>query len=749
MKIKKSIYHYKDNIKIYFPDRLYEYNYDNEKTVIHTLLFTDEQDCEKVHGSIMTIEVTSPYEDIIAIKAYHNKNDEDEKGKYPLEIKKNINLKLIESNNDFILLNSGVVFIKFYKKPFKMELYTKNGPFCKSEENSIGYLKINNNEVFSTEKFLLNLDECIYGLGERYGKFVKNGQSIIIWNEDAGTDTDKAYKNIPFYLSNKSYGLFVNSTDKVEYEIGTEEVNSLRFTVPGNEIEYFIIYGSNPREIIKKYTNLTGHAPLIPDWAYGLWLTSSFTTTYNEKVLLDIINKMYENHISIKVFHFDCYWMKERHWCDFEWDKEAFPEPEVMINKIKEKGIKICLWINPYISILSSVFQECKDKGYLLKNREGDIYHIDWWQPGNSFFDFTNPEACKWYKNKLKKLLDMGIDSFKTDFGESTPIDAVFFDGSNPRKMHNYYSYLYNKLVFELLEEVKGKNEAIVFARSATACSQRFPVHWGGDCYATYNSMAAQLRAGLSLSISGFSYWAHDIGGFFGKPNPDLYKRWVAFGLLSPLSRLHGNSSFRVPWEFDDESVEILRYFTELRHSLLYYLYTQALIAHIDGYPLMRPMFFEFPDDPACSYLDMQYMLGESLLIAPVFSENGIVEYYLPKGIWTNLLSGKIINGGLWIKEKMEYKQIPIFIKENSIIPIIKKEQNGKETIELYINQIEKNLEKRIYIKGKEIIVKVHKDIKGYSIKISEILANLKIIIKEKNKKFEIQGTRNMYFIKR
>ncbi len=749
MKIKEGMYHYNDNIKVYFPDRIYEYNYNDGKAIIQTLLYKDEPDCEKVHGSIITIEITSPYEDIISIKAYHNKTKDDDTGKFPLEITDKKCLNLVKSDKDFIQLQSGKLFINLYRNPFNIEVLTEKELCCKSDNKSIGYIKTKTGETFFTEKFLLNSDECIYGLGERYGQLVKNGQSINIWNEDGGTDTDRGYKNIPFYLSSKSYGLFINSTDKVEYEVGTEEVNSIRITLPGNEIEYFIIHDPDPKEILKKYTKITGRTALIPEWAFGLWLTSSFTTTYNEEVLLDIINKMENHQIPLKVFHFDCYWMKERHWCDFEWDKEAFPRPEEMIKRIKDKGIKICLWINPYISTLSSVFQECKEKGYLLKNKDGDVYQIDWWQPGNSFIDFTNPDACKWFKAKLKKLLDMGIDSFKTDFGESAPSDAVYFDKSNPGKMHNYYTYLYNKLVFELLEETKGKNKAVVFARSATACCQKYPVHWGGDSYATYNSMAAQLRAGLSLSMSGFSYWAHDIGGFFGKPIPDLYKRWVAFGLLSPLSRLHGDSSFRVPWEFDEESIEVLRHFTDLRISLIHYLYTQAVIAHTDGYPIMRSMYLEFPDDPTCSHLDMQYMLGESLLIAPVFNEKGLVKYYLPNGLWTNFLSGKTIAGGIWIKDKIGYKELPIWIKENSMIPIKKKDKDKKETIELYITQIENTIEKNLHINGKRINIKIHKDNNEYSIKMSEALLDLKIIIQEKNRKLEIEGSKNEYFIKR
>src|SRR5690606_30447311 len=262
------------------------------------------------------------------------------------------------------------------------------------------------------------------------------------------------------------------------------------------------------------------------------------------------------------------------------------------------------------------------------------------WQPGMGIVDFTNPAACEWFAGHLHRLVDMGVDSFKTDFGERIPTDVVYFDGSDPDKMHNYYTFLYNKLVFDVLKDRLGKGEATLFARSATAGGQQFPVHWGGDCDSTYEAMAESLRGGLSLGLSGFGFWSHDIGGFESTAPADLYKRWVAFGLLSSHSRLHGSHSYRVPWIYDEEAVDVLRLFTKLKCRLMPYLYTTASEAASKGIPMMRAMLLEFPDDPACEYLDRQYMLGESLLVAPVFREDGQVSFYLPAGTWTHLLTG-------------------------------------------------------------------------------------------------------------
>jgi alpha-D-xyloside xylohydrolase len=264
----------------------------------------------------------------------------------------------------------------------------------------------------------------------------------------------------------------------------------------------------------------------------------------------------------------------------------------------------------------------------------------------------------------------MGVDCFKSDFGERIPTEVVYHDGSDPERMHNFYPYLYNETVFEILREHRGEGEALVFARSATAGSQRFPVHWGGDSSSTFSSMAETLRGGLSLAMSGFGYWSHDIGGFEGVPDPAVFKRWVPFGLLSSHSRLHGNQSYRVPWLFDDEAVDVLRKYTKLKHRLMPYLFAAAVTAHEDGIPVMRPLAFDFPDDPACAYLDRQYMLGDSLLVAPVFSAGGEVSYYVPAGRWTRLETGSTVDGPLWIRETHGFNSVPILVRPGSVVPV-------------------------------------------------------------------------------
>ena len=481
-------------------------------------------------------------------------------------------------------------------------------------------------------------------------------------------------------------------------------------------MEYFLINGPTMKEVLERYTSLTGKPSLPPQWTFGLWLSTSFTTNYDEKTVMSFIDGMEERGIPLQVFHFDCFWMKDFHWSDFVWDSRVFPDPKGMLSRIKEKGLKVCVWINSYIAQESCLFAEGMEKGYFVKRKNGDVWQWDMWQPGMALVDFTNPAACKWFQDKLEVLLDMGVDCFKTDFGERIPTeDVVYYDGSDPVKMHNYYTYLYNKTVYELLQRKRGKDDAVLFARSATAGGQKFPVHWGGDCWSNYEAMAESMRGGLSLTMSGFGYWSHDIGGFEDTSTPDVYKRWAAFGLLSTHSRFHGSTSYRVPWAYDDEAVDVVRFFTKLKLSLTPYLYSSAVRTSRTGVPMMRSMVLEFENDPVCQYLDRQYMLGDSLLVAPIFNDRGEAYYYLPEGTWTNYLTGETVEGGVWRKEHHDYMSIPLWARENTILPVnygLKHAADSyKEGLELKVIGLKDQAETTVYEDQKEILqVSVAKD---------------------------------------
>ncbi|MBO7223416.1 MAG: alpha-xylosidase [Kiritimatiellae bacterium] len=667
-----------DGIDKFHPVEIYDVKQDGNVVEICAFFKFIKTKGDLLAGPIFSYAISSPLPDVLKVELVHYKYAKNLGPKFELHTQDASQPISLEKSDKTYIVRSGNMRLEFTDvNGLEMKFFRGNEFLTKTTPNSTSYIVSKEDEFlnekldkrYMMEQLYLSVGELVYGLGEHFTPFVKNGQTVDMWNEDGGTCSSQGYKNIPFYITNRNYGVFVNHTEKVSFEVASELVSKVQFSVPGERIEYYIIGGDSMRDVLSNYTIMTGKPALPPNWSFGLWLSSSFTTDYDEKTVMSFVDGMLDRGIPLQVFHFDCYWMKGFEWCSFEWDPKVFPDPKGMIERIHAKGLKVCVWINPYLGERAPTFKEAAENGYLLKRKDGSIWQGDLWQPGLGIIDFTNPAACEWYRSKLRALLDMGVDAFKTDFGERIPTeDVVFFDGSDPKKAHNFYTHQYNKIVFNEIKKIKGEKDAVVFARSATAGGQQFPVHWGGDCLGNYESMAESLRGGLSLCMSGFGFWSHDIGGFENFSTPDVFKRWVAFGLLSTHSRLHGSSSYRVPWGYDEEAVDVTRHFAKLKCRLLPYLLAQAKYTSETGVPMLRTMPLEFTSDPACAYLDRQYMLGESLLVAPVFREDGVAEYYLPKGRWTHLLTGEVVEGGAWFSNQYDYFSLPLFVRENSII---------------------------------------------------------------------------------
>lgn len=680
MKFSNGCWLQKEGCSCFAPQEVYFTKIEERKVTllaptIHIVTRGDTLGCIN-----LTMEITSPAPDIFRVRTYHFKGAVVETPAFDLELTEELPLE-VEDDEEKIKITSGSMSLVITKKTWSMTYMRGNEVITKSAGKDLALMKMNfkgytydkgdGEDTYIRQMLSLSVGELVYGMGERFTPFVKNGQSVDIWNEDGGTSTEQSYKNIPFYITNKGYGVLVNHPERVSFEVATEMVTRTEFSVKGSYLDYFLINGPTMKEVLTRYTDLTGKPSLPAPWTFGLWLSTSFTTNYDEETVMSFVDGMLNRGIPLRTFHFDCFWMKEFHWSDFLWDSRVFPDPAGMLKRIKAKGLNICVWINPYIGQESYLFDEGMKNGYLIKRTNGQVWQWDAWQPGMAIVDFTNPAACKWFQDKLEVLLDMGVDCFKTDFGERIPTENVaYFDGSDPVRMHNLYTYLYNKCVFDLLERKRGKGQAVLFARSATVGGQKFPVHWGGDCWSDYESMEESLHGGLSLLMSGFGFWAHDIGGFESTSTADVYKRWVAFGLLSSHSRLHGSSSYRVPWVYDEEAVDVVRFFTRLKASLMPYLYKTAIDTSRSGVPTMRSMVLEYTEDKTCHYVDKQYMLGDNLLVAPIFNDQSIAEYYLPKGTWTDFFTGEEKEGAGWITEKHGYLSIPLMVKENSIVVI-------------------------------------------------------------------------------
>ena len=578
--------------------------------------------------------------------------------------------KVIETN-DKIIYSSDYGTIQINKNPWRIVLKDKAGrilsqtaalsdadstqvkytPFCFVKRGSDNARRIN-------PVFTLTADEMIFGCGESATGLNKAGQKVNLFVTDPqGPETDQMYKPIPFFMSNRGYGMFMHTSAPVTCDFGATYIGLNKMFMGDENLDLFVFFGE-PKDILDEYTDLVGKPGMPPLWSFGTWM--SRITYFSEKEGYDVAANIRKNKYPCDVIHFDTGWFDVDWQCDYKFSENRFQNPQQMLKDLRSQGFHVCLWQLPYFTPKNRYFSELIEKDMYVKNGNGELPYED------VVLDFSNPETVKWYQDKLAGLLNIGVSAIKVDFGEAAPLNGIYASGKSGWYEHNLYPVRYDMAVSEITKKLH--NENIMWARAAWAGSQRYPLHWGGDAATTNTGLLGTLRAGLSFGLSGFSFWSHDISGFESTATPDLYKRWCAFGLMSTHSRLHGSTSYRVPWLFDEESCDVVKFFTNLKCSLMPYIFQKSVEAHEEGTPVMRPMVFEFMNDPAVPYLDQQYMLGDALLVAPVFREDKVAQYYLPEGTWTELLTGETKEGGRWYQGTYDYFSMPLYVRENSIV---------------------------------------------------------------------------------
>jgi alpha-D-xyloside xylohydrolase len=520
--------------------------------------------------------------------------------------------------------------------------------------------------------FTLSPGEKIFGCGESFTSLDKRGQKVVLWTDDAnGIENQSMYKPIPFFMSNRGYGMFMHTSTPVTCDFGNSFSGVNALMIGDDELDLFVFLGS-PKEILDEYTKLTGKSPLPPLWSFGLWMSRC---TYNaEKQVRDIAAKLRENKIPCDVLHLDTGWFETDWQCDYEFSTTRFTDPKKMLADLKDEGFHVSCWQLPYFVPKNKLFPELVEKNLVVRDAKGNLPSED------AVLDFSNPQTVAWYQDKLANLLKLGVSAIKVDFGEAAPANGIWSNGRTGFYEHNLYPLRYNKAVADITKQTTGEN--IIWARSAWAGSQRYPVHWGGDAESTDQGMAAELRGGLSFGLSGFSFWSHDIGGFTASSvqgmDKDLFARWLAFGMLSSHSRCHGIAP-KEPWLYGDEFMDKFRTIDELKYKLMPYIYAQAKDSSEHGLPMVRALFIEFPDDPGSWLVDDEYLYGSSMLVAPLLheSETGRA-VYLPPGTWIDYQTGKNYSGG-W--QKIEAGNIPeiILVRDGTVLPHIALAQSTQQ----------------------------------------------------------------------
>jgi len=522
----------------------------------------------------------------------------------------------------------------------------------------------------AVENFTLHPHEAVYGFGEKFLRLNKVGQTVDLnMRETQGTSTPRTYKNIPFFMTTRGYGVYINHSSRITCWVGSMVATDIQIGVEDDFLDYYLILG-DMKEILTQYTDITGKGIMPPDWSFGYWQSKISYKSAEET--LDIARHMREAEIPMDVIHLDTFWFKEDWYCDLEFDKERFPDPAGYLAELREMGVKVSLWQLPYIPEGSSLFNDLTAAEGFVKDSSGGMYDI-----GISFtpgfegkvgcIDFTNPKAIEIYQAYLHRLFELGVKVIKVDFGEQAPLDGVYYDGTPGHRAHNLYPLVYNKAVSEVTKASTG--EQIIWARSTWAGSQRYPVHWGGDSSCNWNNMIPQIEAGLSFGLSGFQFWSQDIGGFLGETGGNLLIRWMQMSMFLSHTRIHGSGK-RELYRFDDKVRDICRDFIQLRYRLLPYIWSMAQSCVEQSLPMARALVLEFQDDPNVWHIGDQWMFGDSIMVAPIADETNKRELYLPQGQWTDWWTGESLAGGQWINVKADIDKIPLYLREGALIPM-------------------------------------------------------------------------------
>lgn len=598
----------------------------------------------------------------------------------------------LEETAETVTLKTARLTLIFRKKPWEYAVLLDGKALTREEvrdsnvDNMCKYLPIGfdcdeaGNPIRVRETMYLYADENFYGFGEKFTGFLKRGQRIDCWQSDAlSTNSEASYKNMPYFMSSRGYSVLLNTYTHCQFDMGAGSHVSYGMSVEDNVLDYVMFCERDVKKLMGVYTGQTGRSPMIPKWAFGFWMSKCSYRSQEE--VLSVARRFRELGLPLDVIHIDG-WQSMAYSGAWQWNLEAYPDPKGMIEELRSMHVHLSLWMWPYIGVGTPTYEYAKEHGFLVMDSvTGEPVAFPPAATTDrrvSGFDFTNPAMREWHRDLVKNVVKDGVGVIKTDFSEALPVTSVFYDGSNGQQGHNKNPLLYAKTIYEAMQEVKNETgeRAMLWGRSGYAGTQNYPGNWAGDSSTHENNVACILRGGLSIGLSGVPFWGHDMGGFYNTdsdgyecpPTDTEYQRSVQFGMLSPLSRSHGKTP-REPWNFSEESQKIFRRYAGIRYRLTPYLYSMAYVSHHTGLPMLRAMLLEFPDDPTAWMTELQYMLGDSLLVAPVFDQDDM-RVYLPDGQWAMPLTGEIVTGGRWVRPTVTEEDIPLYMRENSFIPL-------------------------------------------------------------------------------
>lgn len=633
----------------------------------------------KAPSALLYLRIDIPQEDVCRVRLQQD-NDFDET--FTPMVANDIRddtckVELIEDEHCYRLTTSQLS-LHVYKSDFRIELYDKDGNKITTsggktdnhfgiaiDSYPVGFIRDKRHKHwYAVNSFDLSHDESIYGLGEHFGPMNRVGDTLRLWiSEGVGNSTGRVYKTVPFYVSTRGYGVFYNHIHPMTFWVGSKEKSKVQVAVEEKKLDYYLFTG-NIKDVLNSYTSLTGRSPVPPKFSFGTWI--SRMSYLSQQEIIDVANTLREKKFPADVIHMDVSWFTTDWKCDWQFDETRFPDHETMCRELHDNGFRFSLWQAPYVLKGTAPWKEASARKLIAKTKAPFSFTG---QFEAAPIDFTNPEAVSWFKTQLiKPLLEAGVDVIKTDFGEGIQPSMQFAEGDG-HALHNVYLLLYNKAVYEITQEVHGEDNAMVWGRSAYAGSQRYPVQWSGDNAATFGSMQGSLRGGLSYGLSGFTFWSQDTGGFVGEPTDELAIRWTQLSIFQSHIRYHGCYPFREPWQYAEDTQDILREYLNYRYRLIPYLYSESIESAASGLPVLRPLVIDYQNDRTTHAIDDQFMSGRSILVAPVMREDGNRSVYLPEGVWYDFFSKESKEGRQWITQDCPIDRIPIWLKGGSVIP--------------------------------------------------------------------------------
>ena len=555
----------------------------------------------------------------------------------------------------------------------------------------LGFCSVDSGNERATISFKCDADEHFVGTGERFRKMDLSGQTFQLKNQDGqGVNNRRCYKNIPFFLSSRMYGVFFHTSDYCKLSLADHSSRSVQFLNDHATLDVFLIGGRTPEEILKGYRMLTGFPTMPPLWSFGIWM--SRMTYFSADEVEEICDRLRKEHYPCDVIHLDTGWFRTDWLCEWKFNPERFPDPKAFISRLKEQGFKVSLWQLPYVAQGAEQLKEAKENHYISQ----PVKEEDTSTGGASNFstldyagtiDFTYPKATDWYKYQLlKPLLDMGVKCIKTDFGENIHMDHQYH-ASTPERLNNIYALLYQKAAYEVTREVTG--DGIIWARAGWAGCQRYPLHWGGDSESSWAGLAGSLKGGLHLGLSGFAFWSHDVPGFHSTPDfmnspldEQVYVRWTQFGVFTSHMRYHGTCK-REPWHYPNIAPIIKRWW-KLRYRLIPYIIEQSEHTCRSGLPIVQALLFHHPHDRQVWHIDDEYYFGNEFLVCPVMSADNHRDIYLPEGQWVNFLTGERLEGGRWYYHvEVPLDQMPVFVRPDAQIKMYPHEVDSTDDMDL------------------------------------------------------------------